>query len=455
MLQFHLLISSVQRLINPQEFIGPTPYFYTEIGIQPEGVKIILNAPFISLCSLVAAVLISVRSRVNLGVVCVGLAFFVGLFFKEVEISDIYMQGFPLSLFFLLLGTTLFSSIATQNGTYHELSKHIAYLSHGNRKLACLLIFMFSFVFSFLGMGTIVTTVIVLPLLLQMGKEEMVPEILVILLAISGCIAGGLSILAPTGIIGATLGAEVGVTAYWPIYVASFLTFTMHGLLIFFLFGGHKLTRIGERPYEPLVLHGRQFFTVIVAFAVITAILGFKLDIGLSTFFGAAILLLCKAADQDQAIKGISWGVMLLLCGVSMLIYVVKASGGVAAVKMFVENNMAAGTAGGLTAMLAGAMSFVSSSSVIVMPTIIPMVSGFVGAANGEVSPLFLTAAVIIGTHTVPYSPASTLGAIGMALSSEKDENKLFLKLVLTAAIMYFSTVLLFFAGAYNILNKF
>lgn len=414
-----------------------------------------MGIAIVSLCSLILAILVSGYSGINLGIICIGIAFIVGHFFAGIDMASIYMVGFPLNLFFLLLGTTLFSSIAKLNGTYDALAKQLAFLSNGNRRLGCVVIFVFSFVFSFLGMGTIVTPAIMMPLLLQAGKEEDIPEILVILLTISGCIAGGLSPFAPTGVIGNALGAAVGVRSYWPIYAAAFLTFTMHGVIIFFLFGGYKLKNMEKRPYEPMTLNGPQFLTIMVAFGVISAIFGFHLDIGLSAFFGATLLLLCKAADQNKAIRGISYGVMLLLCGVSMLVYVIKASGGIDAIESSVMANLSAANAGALTAVLAGAMSFVSSSSVVVMPTIIPMIADFTSITNSEVSPLFLTAAVIIGTHTAPYSPASTMGAIGMALSSGTDKHKLFLKLMLTAAIMYFSTALFFLAGAYNFLNKF
>lgn len=414
-----------------------------------------MGIALISLCSLAMAILVSGYSGINLGIICIGIAFIVGHFFAGIDMASIYMEGFPLNLFFLLLGTTLFSSIAKLNGTYDALAKQLAFLSNGNRKLACATVFVFSFVFSFLGMGTIVTPAVMMPLLLQTGKEEDIPEILVILLTISGCIAGGLSLFAPTGVIGNTLGTEVGVRNYWPIYAAAFFTFTIHGTIIFFLFGGYGLKNREKRPYEPMILNGAQFLTIMVAFGVISAIFGFHLDIGLCAFFGATLLLLCKAADQNKAIQGISYGVMLLLCGVSMLIYVIKASGGIDAIQSSVMDNLSVGNAGALTAILAGAMSFVSSSSVVVMPTIIPMVTDFTSIINGEVSPLFLTSAVIIGTHTAPYSPASTMGALGMALSSSTNKHKLFLKLLLTAAIMYFTTALFFLVGAYNFLNKF
>lgn len=416
---------------------------------------VIMDVPLLSISSLAIAIIISGYSRINLGIICIGLAFIIGHFFADINMAQIYVQGFPLSLFFLLLGTTLFSSIARQNGTYIVLSKQLAYLSYGNRKIGCLIIFAGSFIFSFLGMGTIVTPAIIMPLFLHFGWEEEIPEALVIPLTIAGSITGGLSILAPTGIIGSTLGAEVGVTAYWPIYIAALGTFILHGIIIFFMFGGHKLTNMQQTPYEPMVLDWRQFLTIIAAFGVITAILGFHLDLGLSAFFGSALLLLCKAADQDKAIKGIAWNVMLLLCGVSTLFYVMKESGGIAALEAFLKVKMTAGSAGVITYLIAGVMSIVSSSTIVVMPTMIAMVPQIGQGVGREISPLFLTAAIIIGSHTTPYSPASTMGAIGLAFSSCENKYKMFIKLLSTAGILLVVTALLYFFGAYNFLNNF
>lgn len=414
-----------------------------------------MGVPLLSISSLAVAIVISGYSRINLGIICIGFAFIIGHFFADINMAQIYVQGFPLSLFFLLLGSTLFSSIARQNGTYTVLSKQLAYLSYGNRRIGCLIVFVGSFIFSFLGMGTIVTPAIIMPLFLCFGQEEEIPEVLVILLTISGSIAGGLSLFAPTGIIGSILGAGVGVTNYWPIYVAALGTFILHGIIIFFMFGGYKLTNIQRSHYEPMIFDWRQFLTIIAAFGVITAILGFHLDLGLSAFFGAALLLLCKAVDQDKAIKGISWNVMLLLCGVSTLFYVIKESGGIAALEVLLETRMTTGTAGVITSFSAGLMSLVSSSTIVVMPTMIAMVPQLGQGVGGEVSPLFLTAAIIIGSHSTPYSPASTMGAIGLAFSSTEDKYKMFLKLISTAGILLVVTTLLYLFGVYNFLNNY
>ena len=406
-----------------------------------------------SLLSLVIAIALGLYSRINLGIVSIFFAFIVGYFFKGMQAADIYAKGFPLNLFFILLGTMLFSVIAKQNGAYAVLAKYGSYVSAGNRKLGCFLIFSISLLLSLFGMGTIVTPAIILPLLLEYAKEEEIPDFLAIVLCLSGCIAGGLSAFAPTGIIGNRLALTIGVTSYTPIFFASLATFSLQGFLFFLFLGGFKLNRIPAKPVVPLSLNGSQFLTILVAFAIVTAILGFKQNLGLSAFAGATFLLLVKAADQDKTVASFPWSTLLLLSGVSILLYVVNESGGLLLLENYVMNTVSSGTAGFFTAILAGAMSLVLSSSMVVMPTLIPALPAMMSEIAHSPSHTFLVAAVIIGAHSVAYSPFSTMGAIAIASSSE-NEHKLFTKLLALAAVMFVITSTFFLLGFYNFLQR-
>ncbi|MDR2529056.1 MAG: hypothetical protein LBD04_08580 [Synergistaceae bacterium] len=403
-----------------------------------------MNTAVVSVVALFAAVVISFWKKVNLGVICIGFAFLVGRFITGMRAADIYVKGFPLRLFFLLLATTLFSAIAKSNGTYAVLGRPIAIISQGRRRLLCLIFFLVSFVLSGLGLGTIVTPALLMPFLLVMAKEEEIPEFLTMLLCISGCIAGGLSSVAPTGLLGAQLAKGVGVENYTPVHIAAAVTFCFHGLVAFFAFGGTTLSRRSPKPAEPMVLNGKQFGTVTVLFCIITAVLGYKIDIGLSTFAGVCVLLLFGAADQNKVIAGVSWSTLLLLCGASVMFYVISASGGIT----LVEQHMAG--SGFETSLLAGMMSFFASSSAVVMPTLIPRVPDI-----GPTSPMYLVGAIIIGAHAVAYSPVSTMGAVAMTLSSSKtDSQKLFVKLFSVAVCMWMITGFFFLLGFYdNILS--
>ncbi|GHS98191.1 hypothetical protein AGMMS50276_19530 [Synergistales bacterium] len=414
-----------------------------------------MSSAVISIAALCVSVLVGFFTRINLGVICIGSAFLSGYFFIGMKASDIYMKGFPLRLFFLLLGTTLFSSVAQLNGTYKELAKPISYLAKGNRRYGCFIIYAVSFVFSALGMGTIVAPAILLPLTLQAARNDEIPEFLAILLTLSGCIAGGLSAFAPTGVLGIQLSQMVGVNEYAPIFIAAAITFTIQGLIFFILFGGLKLTRLQGRNPELMTLNGGQFFTIIMLFGVITAIMAFKLDLGLSAFVGATVLLLFGIADEGKALAGVAWDTLLLLCGASVLFYVVSESGGIHALETYLIERMSLETAGVFAALLAGAMSLFSSSTTVVMPTLIPTVGGMIsGLGENSINPIYLIAAIMIGTHSVAYSPVSTMGALGMTSAVDIDKSELFTKLFMAAAIMLIVTLLLFWSGFYNLLME-
>jgi di/tricarboxylate transporter len=410
----------------------------------------------VAIIALCVSVSIGFYTRINLGIICIGAAFLAGYFFMGMNPTDIYMEGFPLRLFFLLLGTTLFSSIAKLNGTYAELAKPISYLTKGSRKYTCFVIYAASFVFSSLGMGTIVTPAIMLPLMLEAARKNEIPEFLAILLTLSGSLAGGLSSLAPTGLLGTRLSRAAGVDEYAPVYIASVATFTLQGLIFFLLFGGLKLTRLRDREPEPMILNGGQFFTILTAFGVITAITAFKLDIGLSAFVGAAVLLLSGIADEDKAVAGVAWDTLLLIGGAGVLFHIVSESGGISALESYLIEKASPETAGVFTAFFAGAMSVVSSPSAVVMPTLIPAVRNISQSLGEDAgAPIYLIAAIIIGAHSVAYSPVSTIGALGMASSSAgTNKHRLFSKLLLAAAVMFFVTTFLFWSGFYGALKE-
>ena len=413
-----------------------------------------MEIALVSLIALVLAIAMGFWTKMNLGIISIAFAFIVGHFLVGMDSAVIYTDGWPIKLFFMLLGMTLLFGIAKINGTFTAIAKQIAYFSYGSRKLMCLIIYIFSAVVSMVGVGTIVTPAILLPLIIEIAREEDLPETLVILLCIAGSIAGGLSALAPTGIIGHALTLKIGLLSYTPIFIMSLFTFTLHGLIFFFVFGGLKLKKSDPKPRQPMNLDRKQLLTLLVIGIVIFAILGFKFDLGLTAFTGAALLLIFKAADQDEAVANVAWSTLLLICGVSVLVNVIKVSGGIDLMAAFLTKAMNPVSASAIMVLLAGVLSSVSSASGVVMPTLIPTIPGILKELGISSNILIMSAAVIIGAHVVPYSPLSTMGAMGMAAASERsNKQRLFTELLLVAAVMLVFTSLLFFVGVYDIFH--
>ena len=56
----------------------------------------------------------------------------------------------------------------------------------------------------------------------------------------------------------------------------------------------------------------------------------FNLQVGMAALAGATMLSLAKAADEKEAIKRMPWGVVLMVCGVTVLIGVLEKTQGMA-----------------------------------------------------------------------------------------------------------------------------
>ena len=69
----------------------------------------------VALLFLIGAIVLGFAKKMNVGVVCLGLALILGKLGDMGE-GDIY-KGFPYKLFATLLGTMLFFSLLQQNGT--------------------------------------------------------------------------------------------------------------------------------------------------------------------------------------------------------------------------------------------------------------------------------------------------------------------------------------------------
>ncbi|GHV40260.1 C4-dicarboxylate ABC transporter [Synergistales bacterium] len=407
----------------------------------------------ISLVALVAAIILGFWTKINIGVIAVTFAFIVGHFIVGKEPSSIYLTGWPMSLFFMLTGMTLLFGVARLNGTFSALAKQMSYFSFGSRRMMCLIIYLFSAILSMVGVGTIVTPAILCPLVIEIARVEDIPEPLVILLCIAGGMAGGMSPIAPTGIIGINLSTPIGLKSYTPIFIMCILTFSIQALVFFLAFGGWKLSKTQPKHQHrpPLELDRNQIITVVVTGIVVFCVLVLKYDLGLTSFTGAAVLLLLRAEDQKKVVASVAWGTILMICGVSMLVKVITDVGGINLISEYLAKIMSPYTAPAIMDLMAGTLSSVSSSSGVVMPTFIPTIPGLLSKFGNAVSIEEMVAAVIIGAHSVAYSPLSTLGGIGIAMASDRvNKQKFFTALLFCGIGMVILTAALFLFRIYN-----
>ena len=152
----------------------------------------------LALACLVGAIILGFVRKMNVGIVCFGLALILGTI-GGMASGKIY-GGFPYKLFSTLLGTMLFFSLLQQNGTTQKVSKKLISFCGNNTFLVPVIIYLVSFILSAAGPGAIsvqsVTVMFAVSLAVQMDASP----VLMGAMAILGAVGGTASPIALTGI---------------------------------------------------------------------------------------------------------------------------------------------------------------------------------------------------------------------------------------------------------------
>lgn len=395
----------------------------------------------ISLIVLCATLVIAFIFKLNSGLVSIAVALILSLIAGIP--GKFLISSFNNSLFLMLLGVMLLFSIAQENKTLDLLAKKIFSLCKGRVKLLPIVMFLTGAVISAIGPGLISTTALVSVLVVALAEELDIAPIRLVPFAMLGAFAGGLSPITPSGIVAvdvATKSGIIGVEASLPWAMA--ITCTIYAVILYFVFKWHKAenlplcaqTNVPQNP--PFSV--KQIITLvgIVIVAVITSVFG--INVGLVSFAASVVLILFKAADENAALKKVPWSTLVMVTGVGILLSLVTELGGIDLLSTALIKLSTPKTASTVMTLLSGIMSWVSSASGVVMPTLIPTVPDMVSSLPGT-SALELVNSICIGANIAPLSPLSTCGALMLAAYSSartdaKARNKMFAQLFTLSA---------------------
>ncbi|MGL5439942.1 MAG: SLC13 family permease [Filifactoraceae bacterium] len=408
--------------------------------MQIEHIQVIL------LLALVLAIFIGFKFNINTGLVSIAFAFVLGFFVFEpleknpetlVSLSSAaaksvtLIKGWPNNLFFILLGMTLLFSVAKVNNTLELLARKVAYLSKGCKKLLPVIFFLLSMILAAIGPGNIAVCALLLPIAMALSKEEKINPLLMAGVTIAGANAGGLSPISPTGIIAIKLAKDIGYEIGNHVFIQTIIAQIVLAVVLYLVLGGLKLKNDSSFSMEkPVGFDRNQKITLGVIFAVVIGIVFIKWNVGFAGFVGAFVLLFLKVADEKKTIAGVPWATLILVCGVGVLVNVVKIGGGIDLLTETLAKFMNERTSGAIITLMGGLMSSVSSASGVVMPTLIPTVPGLVNELG--VDGKMLITGIVLGAHFVTNSPLSTLGALAMASAGENiDKAKFFNQLLI------------------------
>lgn len=407
----------------------------------------------VSLLVLVAAIAVAFIFKSNTGLVAMMAALILA---RCAGITDKWLVNqFDSSLFIMLLGVMYLFCIAQENKTLDLLSKKVLALCKGKVKLFPLIMFLLAAVLSAIGPGLISVTALVAALSVALAKQCGIHPIKLLPFGTLGSFAGGLSPITPSGIVAIGVAAEHGIVGMEaPLMIKMALTNVLYAaILYFFVFKWHKEKNVaqagkGVEKEEIPPFTAKQWMTLggITAVAVLTTV--FSLNVGLASFSVAVVLTVFKAADEGAAMKRVPWNTLIMITGVGILISLVTELGGIDLLSKALSNLMTPRTASAIMTVLAGVMSWVSSASGVVMPTLIPTVPG-IAATMQDVNIIEIVVGLCIGAHLAALSPLSSCGGLMLSAysSSEgvtaKDRNRVFAQLfIMSAAGMAFGGLL-------------
>jgi len=414
------------------------------------------NLAVISLLVLVAVVAVGFIKKINLGFFALGAVFILGtvggMSAKQIT------SGFDSSMFVTLVGVTFLFGMASQNGTLDLFSKKIVALVGKHTVLIPILMFFLSAFISAIGPGHIAAGILMTTFAMYLAFEMDINPMATALYAKLGANAGCASVLSLTGILAKNLSEPLGYSGFGlHLFLTTLLSGFIFTCIVYVMYKGYKVKADNPMKLSDIPKFNRdQLLTIGAIIVMVVFCIGFKFDTGLFAFVAAAVLILLGAADEKKAIKGIPWGTLVFICGVGALVNVINKLGGIDLISDFLTSLMSARTAAPIMAATSGVLSWVSSTTGVVMPALYPIAADVASKFSGA-NYVELISAITATSFAAAISPLSTGGAIIMSSYSAAKEttteemNNMFKTLFLLSVLNVGVNVLLAALGVFNL----
>lgn len=412
----------------------------------------------VSILVFVGIIILCGFTKMNTGLVCYGVALLLG---RYVGLTDKQIvAGFNFDIFIMLLGITYLLGIARSNECLELVAKKVINYSASYPKLLPFVMYAVCLVMSAIGVGCMPTNTIMVLFALMLIKPLGMNPLLFCFIVMEGADGGNLSPLSTTGVIGMELCKSIGMddVGLKLLYNGILSTF-MNVVLAYLIFKGWKSesgkVEVGVIPK----MTREQKWTLAGILVMGFCVLFFKTNVGLTAFAVALVLCLMKVGDEQKALQYVPWNVICMTTGVMMLVSIITKAGGIKLMSDVVSSFMTSDTVIPLFSICAGMLSWVSSTSGVVMPTMItavPDVLANVGATG--VNYLEFVSSITMNAHVAGISPFSSGGALSLAAytavynPTKEEQHKFFLNLFWVSCVGILWQALLAWFGLFKII---
>ncbi|CDI40992.1 Dicarboxylate carrier MatC domain protein [Tepidanaerobacter acetatoxydans Re1] len=353
---------------------------------------------------------------------------------------------------------SLFYNFALVNGTLEKLSQALLYRCRKAPKLLPFAIFLAATLIASLGAGYFTVMASLAPITLLLCEKTGMNKIVGAVSVNYGALAGANFMTSASGIIFRGLIEDAGLAdsafaCSTNIFVATMIIpiLVISGLVLFSKSWNEFGENLEIKEPEPLNHKQRSNLYLIVSMVAIAlaapvlhsifpdnkviAFINSKIDIGLIAIVLSVVALLLKLADEKEVIAKVPWNTLIMICGVGMLISVAIKAGTIDILSGWVEANMPSFLIPIVMCIVAGIMSFFSSTLGVVCPALFPIIPSLAAATGIKAKVLFTC--VVIGSQATSISPFSSGGSLILgSCATEEDRAEMFPKLMFRAVPM-------------------
>jgi len=387
----------------------------------------------VAVSGLVITFALAMWRKINMGAVALVVAFILGTAVFGQSAKDI-AAGFPGSLLITLLGVTYLFGMARANGTIDQIVGRAVGAVRGRVALVPWVFFLLAAIITGSGALSAATNAILVPVGLAFAQRYRISPLLVGLSIINGTNAGGFSPIAVYYSIVKGVLDKIGITVDpGPIFLWTFIANVIINLVAFLILGGPALLRRGQEADSERYATGnavqaapwdaQKITTVVLMLGILVGALGFKLDVGFLALGAAVLLSALFPLHAKEAMGQIGWGVILLIGGIVTYISVLENAGIIDDLANSVAGIGTPLLAALLMLLVAGLVSAFASTNamfVVLVPLAAPLLT------TGSVDVLGFVIALCVAASAVDSSPFSTGGALVVANTEEKLQDKTF-----------------------------
>lgn len=382
-----------------------------------------MNLGIIALICLIAVIAIGFWRKINVGILAIAIAIILGYGSGEYNTAKI-VSGYSASLFITLFGLTMLFGIITHNGCLEQVLRRLINLF--GRFIWCVPILLFASAWlvsalagGFAGLAFIVGVTI--PVIRSTGYDP----IMLMIIGNAGAQAGRYTRISPDGNIVLNLLAQQGIEGNLTALTLNMtLAMGVIALLAYLYFKGYKTRSTSEKLHlETQKLTRKQWIALASLVVMVFAIMVQGRDAGLVGVAISVALIALGVIDEKTAFNSVPWSTVIMVTGVGVLMKIVINSGGIAILTQLISSMTNAFSAPGASCLMAGVMSWFSSTLGVVVPTLTPTVGELTASIGGNLTAIGLLSTMLIGSSSACFSPASSVG--GLILSSIAGDSKL------------------------------